>query len=219
MQQRYMDAELGRFLTPDPVGPEEDFINHFNRYNYAQNNPVRYTDPDGRVVKTSQQVVDLINAESQTRYRLDDSGVLESTQQCNMIVGSSSYSNDIDSAIASPELIQIKVAQNYLDPQGVVKDVDVHNGGGLTAVGGKLVLVSGNNAVIDRDINGNPVLDGPSSVVRHEITGHVVPILQGKSGSARDYDNVSRVELGKPALAPTPPPPNDVPDLVEEEPM
>ena len=52
MQQRYMDAELGRFLTPDPVGPEEDFINHFNRYNYAQNNPVRYTDPDGRAVDT-----------------------------------------------------------------------------------------------------------------------------------------------------------------------
>ena len=47
MQQRYMDQELGRFLTPDPVGPEEDFINHFNRYNYALNNPVRYTDPDG----------------------------------------------------------------------------------------------------------------------------------------------------------------------------
>ncbi len=48
MQQRYMDQEIGRFLTPDPVGPEEDFVNHFNRYNYAQNNPVRYTDPDGR---------------------------------------------------------------------------------------------------------------------------------------------------------------------------
>jgi RHS repeat-associated protein len=48
MQQRYYDAELDRFLTPDPVGPEEDFIQHFNRYNYALNNPVRYTDPDGR---------------------------------------------------------------------------------------------------------------------------------------------------------------------------
>jgi RHS repeat-associated protein len=48
MQQRYYDAEIGRFLVPDPVGPEEDFINHFNRYNYAMNNPVRYTDPDGQ---------------------------------------------------------------------------------------------------------------------------------------------------------------------------
>jgi RHS repeat-associated protein len=48
MQQRYYDAELGRFISPDPVGPEEDFIKHFNRYNYALNNPVRYTDPDGR---------------------------------------------------------------------------------------------------------------------------------------------------------------------------
>ncbi len=52
MQQRYYDPELGRFLIPDPVGPEEDFINHFNRYNYAQNNPVRYTDPDGRTSST-----------------------------------------------------------------------------------------------------------------------------------------------------------------------
>ena len=50
MQQRYYDAEIGRFISPDPVGPEEDFVNHFNRYNYAQNNPVRYTDPDGRFV-------------------------------------------------------------------------------------------------------------------------------------------------------------------------
>ena len=53
MQQRYFDAEIGRFISPDPVGPEEDFINHFNRYNYAQNNPVRYTDPDGRRIDGS----------------------------------------------------------------------------------------------------------------------------------------------------------------------
>ena len=50
MQQRYYDADIGRLISPDPVGPEEDFIKHFNRYNYAQNNPVRYTDPDGRAV-------------------------------------------------------------------------------------------------------------------------------------------------------------------------
>ena len=52
--QRYYDAEIGRFLIPDLVGPEEDFINHFNRYNYAMNNPVRYTDPDGRDAKKIQ---------------------------------------------------------------------------------------------------------------------------------------------------------------------
>ena len=47
MQQRYMDQELGRFLTPDPVGPEEDFVEHFNRYSYVLNNPIRNIDPDG----------------------------------------------------------------------------------------------------------------------------------------------------------------------------
>ena len=46
--QRYYDPEIGRFLIPDPVGPEEDFVKHFNRYSYVRNNPVHYVDPDGR---------------------------------------------------------------------------------------------------------------------------------------------------------------------------
>ena len=49
MQQRYYDPEIIRFPVPYPVGPEEDFIKHFNRYVYAYGNPVRYTDPDGRI--------------------------------------------------------------------------------------------------------------------------------------------------------------------------
>jgi len=47
MQQRYYDPRIGRFVTVDPVSarPEGD---NFNRYNYAFNNPYRFTDPDGR---------------------------------------------------------------------------------------------------------------------------------------------------------------------------
>lgn len=45
MQQRYYDPAIGRFLSRDPVsalkGP-------FNRYWYANANPYRFTDPDGR---------------------------------------------------------------------------------------------------------------------------------------------------------------------------
>lgn len=37
-----------KFLSPDPVGVMEGGVEHFNRYSYAQNDPVNRKDPDGR---------------------------------------------------------------------------------------------------------------------------------------------------------------------------
>jgi RHS repeat-associated protein len=48
MQQRYYDPVAGRFLSADPVGLSGSGAN-FNRYWYANDNPYRYTDPDGRL--------------------------------------------------------------------------------------------------------------------------------------------------------------------------
>lgn len=52
MQARYYDPAVGRFLSVDPVGPKagDGFV--FDRYDYANNNPIRYTDPDGRKCST-----------------------------------------------------------------------------------------------------------------------------------------------------------------------
>ena len=49
MQQRYYDPAIGRFLSVDPVGPLQNPINHFGRYHYANNNPYKYVDADGRL--------------------------------------------------------------------------------------------------------------------------------------------------------------------------
>jgi len=49
MQQRYYDPQSGRFLSTDPMQTADDGGN-FNRYWYANNNPYRYTDPDGRKI-------------------------------------------------------------------------------------------------------------------------------------------------------------------------
>lgn len=48
MQQRYYDPVIGRFYSNDPVGFSASNPMMFNRYAYANNNPYRYTDPDGR---------------------------------------------------------------------------------------------------------------------------------------------------------------------------
>ena len=46
MQQRYYDPQTGRFLSTDPMTVTPDGAD-FNRYEYAKDNPYRYTDPTG----------------------------------------------------------------------------------------------------------------------------------------------------------------------------
>ncbi|HEX7801988.1 MAG TPA: RHS repeat-associated core domain-containing protein [Pseudoxanthomonas sp.] len=48
MQQRYYDPMCGCFLSVDPVAADPNTGAHFNRYSYANNNPYKFTDPDGR---------------------------------------------------------------------------------------------------------------------------------------------------------------------------
>jgi RHS repeat-associated protein len=57
MGARYYDPVAGRFVSPDPVGFEEPNLHSFNRYAYANNNPYRYKDPDGRAAETILDVV------------------------------------------------------------------------------------------------------------------------------------------------------------------
>lgn len=48
MQQRYYDPHLGVFLSVDPVTAYSGLVSQFNRYRYANSNPYRFNDPDGR---------------------------------------------------------------------------------------------------------------------------------------------------------------------------
>lgn len=53
MQQRYYDPQIGRFLSVDPVTAYENPNHHLNRYRYANDNPYRFIDPDGRCPKVT----------------------------------------------------------------------------------------------------------------------------------------------------------------------
>lgn len=48
MQQRYYDPVAARFMSVDPITTDANTGSSFNRYEYAHNNPYRYTDPNGR---------------------------------------------------------------------------------------------------------------------------------------------------------------------------
>jgi hypothetical protein len=48
MQQRYYDPQIGTFLSVDPVTPNSETGESFNRFAYANGNPLRFVDPDGR---------------------------------------------------------------------------------------------------------------------------------------------------------------------------
>jgi len=48
MQARYYDPVIGRFYSNDPVGyTASNPVMSFNRYLYVNNNPYKYTDPNG----------------------------------------------------------------------------------------------------------------------------------------------------------------------------
>jgi RHS repeat-associated protein len=48
MQQRYYDPTIGRFLSVDPIAVDTKLAGNFGRYDYANNNPYKFIDPDGR---------------------------------------------------------------------------------------------------------------------------------------------------------------------------
>ncbi|MCB9065461.1 MAG: VCBS repeat-containing protein [Chitinophagales bacterium] len=49
MNGRLYDPVIGRMFSPDPVLANNTNSQDFNRYAYAKNNPLKYTDPDGNV--------------------------------------------------------------------------------------------------------------------------------------------------------------------------
>jgi len=44
---RFYDPQLGRWIQPDTIVPENQGVQAFDRFAYVSNNPLKYTDPSG----------------------------------------------------------------------------------------------------------------------------------------------------------------------------
>ena len=62
MHARYYSPDGGRFLSPDPTWDSADLNRpqSWDRYTYAVNNPIRFTDPDGKVAVAAPVAIGLV---------------------------------------------------------------------------------------------------------------------------------------------------------------
>lgn len=127
MQARYYDPIIGRFYSNDPVDAVEAIrrgspVHGFNRYVYAQNNPYKYTDPDGKwIVHAFAAVV---------------GGAISGYQTYQSTGG------DISATIKST-VIGAGSAALSLSPGGIARNVGKSFGVGATADATSQVVVDG----------------------------------------------------------------------------
>ena len=65
MNGRMYDPVVSRMLAPDNFVQTPDFSQNFNRYSYALNNPLKYTDPDGEFIIEAIMIGAFINTTMQ----------------------------------------------------------------------------------------------------------------------------------------------------------
>jgi RHS repeat-associated protein len=70
LRARYMQPELGMFLSHDPWSGDVQWPGATNGWNYAQGNPVRYTDPTGYISQKEEGAADNIRAILQSTYNV-----------------------------------------------------------------------------------------------------------------------------------------------------
>lgn len=195
-----------RFVSTDPVQATPNAPESFNRYHYAAGNPYRFTDPDGREIRTANpadrvRIERMMNSTAVGVYRFSNQGVLRQVRSS----GDSSrfsqhYSNRLNQAIASDKTINVDIGNTYTN----AFTGEVHNvRGGLTqALGPGLadqnVMVTGEGFSSPDMLTstGDPLVQSPAMILMHEMVGHAIPGAVGSdTGNAVGNENKIRIEI------------------------
>ncbi len=110
MQARYYDPIVGRFMGIDPIGFDESNPLSFNRYAYANNNPYRFVDPDGReALPGVSRDMAVVLGRDMTKYDASHKEFQELTQNAMSLV-----------PIGGAGVLAIKYADKVADIAGLI---------------------------------------------------------------------------------------------------
>lgn len=178
MNARLYDAKLHRFLAPDNFVQEPDNSQNYNRYGYALNNPLRYTDPSGEFLLgfISGLIKGIVNGGNVWRTGID-TGVNEMKITWGLFKTdpNKTFGGQVWEVVSrftwqSPQVLVGNIYSNVSNWGGQVDNVDYKYGatvvsGNFWGSGGAVTL--GNFLIGDEDL----VADPNNSLFQHEY-GH-----------------------------------------------
>jgi RHS repeat-associated protein len=176
---RWYHQKSARFMTMDPVGVIESVEANpmmFNRYAYANNNPYRFVDPDGREVVSLDSSNNLrlegyINSLSSGVFKFNNKNQLQMVSGTGSKGKSSYYTEKLNYAIKHSSTISLDINSSATASMKNVKT--------KVWVGGR-ATVTITNDTYKLDGFGNTKVSGtPATNLSHEIVEHAVPNLDG----------------------------------------
>ena len=163
-QARYFGSSMGRFLSPDPLAGNRLNPQSLNRYVYALNNPLRFTDPTGMYVCEDSQNCDSDNDKKFAMGLINAEGAaFELTIKYGL------GSNEAENAHRAVDAYGKEGVENGVN---VRFDSKIESGTGVTDVSG--VANGRNDADNDNpnkqniNVTFNPDAAGDSSLIAHE---------------------------------------------------
>lgn len=177
-------------------------------YHYGGNNPVKYTDPDGKEVivdgdsNTQTTILNLINSLSETQYHYVEGNKLAVNDTTINEKGSSTYSVAINNLIDNG-LTRIQMGNTYRNenneqiPLPLAQDGKPQAGYTYGSIEARIMYVN----IVGEETATIPTgrwfasVSSPSEILMHELAGHAEPRIMGNIGNAVDIENTIRHEL------------------------
>jgi len=152
---------IGRFYGNDPVGFSN--VHNFNRYAYANNNPHKYTDPDGREV-----------------YPIGTSEEIKTiNKSLTTIANSNTESAARLSALRNSKNVHVvRFSESGETPNAKATGIRENQSNGIGT--GSLTVVDPTKSVITTNKDGTKVTNSGLTILTHELLGHGTDIDKGQ---------------------------------------
>jgi len=223
MQARYYDPATGRFLSADPYLPSAANVFNFSRYAYANNNPIRNTDPDGREsASLTMMGVDGIKSDlnqispgtARAGLSLETSILLGPVagEAVSMVRTAVAVKDSLDSNTPAPSPAPAGNTNPYQGPVNSPVIVVDKDGNAMPVQAGEQVKSSPNGDYQQvRDSNGTPTGDRLDRGGHRNQPDPKAQVPHAHRQGVSDSEGNPHLPINTPSKTPPPPPPSTQP--------